>query len=329
MLKSDDRLDEGMQRLSDLGEKAVVASLLSKITGAAAVGPGDDAAAVEVGGRYVVATTDIVSRTAHLPPSMSAEEIGWFVAAVNLSDVAAMGARPLGLLLSFCLPRDLEVEELKGMMNGAQDCAASVGTEILGGDTKEGRELVIAGTALGEVAKDRILLRRGAREGDLLAVTGTMGLAAAGWAAWAKGLDAPAAVRAFLHPVPRVREGMALSESGAVTSAMDVTDGLAYSVHELSRQSGVHFAVEWERIPVDPLVHEVARHAGERAEDLVLHYGGDYELLFTVQADRLDQVREALGDAFAVIGRAEGMENVLIKEGEVLPLESRGYEHFR
>lgn len=318
-----------MQRLSDLGEKAVVASLLPKIKGSAAVGPGDDAAAIEVGGRYVVATTDIVSRTAHLPAGMTGPEIGWFVAAVNLSDIAAMGARPLGLLLSFCLPRDLPVAELEGMMRGAQDCAASVGSEVLGGDTKEGRELVISGTALGEVAKERILLRKGARKGDLLAVTGTMGLAAAGYAAHARGIPAPAAVRAFLHPMPRVKEGMALSASGATTSAMDVTDGLAYSVHELTRHSGTHFRVEWERIPVVPLVHAIAEQSGERTEDLVLYYGGDYELLFTIRPELLEHVRGALGSSFTVIGRAEGTENVLIKEGRVLPLESRGYEHFR
>ena len=181
------------------------------------------------------------------------------------------------------------MRDLEAIMEGAQECALSVGTEILGGDTKEGRELVIAGTALGEVGKERVLLRRGARKGDLLAVTGTMGLASAGFAAVTNGINAPEAADAFMRPRPRIREGMALSASGAATSAMDVTDGLAYSVHELSRQSGVHFIVDWEAIPVRPEVLRIAMAVDGSVEDMVLHYGGDYELLFTLRPDMLDR----------------------------------------
>ena len=247
------------------------------------------------------------------------------VAAVNLSDIAAMGARPLGLLLSFCLPRNYLLEDLEEMMEGAQECALSVGTEILGGDTKEGKELVIAGTALGEVEKEHILLRRGAREGDLLAVTGTMGLASAGYAAVSNGLDAPDAMA--LIGQNRIRREWRYS--GSATSAMDVTDGLAYSVHELSRHSGVHFAVDWDAIPVRSEVHEIAKAVDGSVEDMVLHYGGDYELLFTIRPDMLDAARDALNDGFTVIGRAGGQENVLIKGGKVSYLEPHGYEHFK
>lgn len=317
-----------MQTLADMGEKAAVAAILGRLKSSMAVGPGDDAAAMEVGGRYVVASTDIVSRLAHLPGTMAPRDIGWFVAAVNLSDVAAMGARPLGLLLSFCLPRDYLLKDLEQIMEGAQECVSSVGTEILGGDTKEGREMVIAGTALGEVEKDRILLRRGAREGDLLAVTGTMGLASAGYAAVVNNIDVPEAIETFIRPRPRIPEGMALSSSRAVTSAMDVTDGLAYSVHELSRQSGVSFLVDWDAIPIRPEVLRIANVVGGSVEDMVLHYGGDYELLFTIRPEMLDTVKGALGSRFSVIGRAEGSENVLMRGGQVSQLESRGYEHF-
>lgn len=318
-----------MRTLADVGEKAAVAAILGRLRGSTAVGPGDDAAAIEVAGRYVVASTDIVSRLAHMPRGMSPRDVGWFVAAVNLSDIAAMGARPLGLLLSFCLPRNYLLEDLEEMMEGAQECALSAGTEILGGDTKEGKELVIAGTALGEVEKEHILLRRGAREGDLLAVTGTMGLASAGYAAVSNGLDAPDAIDALIRPKPRIREGMAIASSGSATSAMDVTDGLAYSVHELSRHSGVHFAVDWDAIPVRSEVHEIAKAVDGSVEDMVLHYGGDYELLFTIRPDMLDAARDALNDGFTVIGRAGGQENVLIKGGKVSYLEPHGYEHFK
>ena len=318
-----------MKTLADLGEKEVISLLLANIKTAAAVGPGDDAAAVDIGGQYLVATTDVVSRMSHLPKGMTDWQIGWFTAAVNFSDIAAMGARPVGLLLAYVLPRDLPFEDLKRIMQGAQDCCRFVGADLLGGDTKEGEEMVIAGTALGVVDKDKVLLRRGAREGDLLAVTGPMGTAAAGWVARKRGIFAPRTEKALLEPQPRIKEGMTLSASGKVSSCMDITDGLAFSIGELSRQSGVCFEVRWCSIPIGEDVQKVAEKGGVPIEDLVLHYGGEYELLFTVSPDAVDELTAALGGRLHVIGRATGEQNVLIREGKVVPLDTRGYEHFR
>jgi thiamine-monophosphate kinase len=318
-----------MKTLGDLGEKEVISLLLRNITTSAAVGPGDDAAAVDIGSQYLVVSTDVVSRTAHLPKGMTDWQIGWFAAAVNFSDIAAMGARPVGLLLAYVLPGDLPFEDLQRIVQGAQDCCTAVGADLLGGDTKEGEEMVIAGTALGLVDKDRILLRKGAKEGDLLAVTGPLGLAAAGWVARSKGIFAPRTVKALLEPQPRTKEGMVLSASGKVTSCMDITDGLAYSIGELSRQSGVHFEVRWCSIPVGDDVQRIADKSGVPVGDLVMHFGGDYELLFTVSPDAVDELAAALGGRLHVIGHARGEQNVLIREGKVVPLDTRGYEHFR
>jgi thiamine-monophosphate kinase len=318
-----------MKTLADLGEKEIVSLLLQGIRTTAAVGPGDDAAAIDLGGQYLVASTDVVSRTAHLPTGMTDWQIGWFAAAVNFSDIAAMGARPIGLLLAYVLPREMPFEDLQRIVQGVQDCCRSVDADLLGGDTKEGEELVIAGTALGLVDKDRILLRKGAREGDLLAVTGPLGLAAAGYVASKKGIFAPRTVKALLEPQPRTREGMVLAASGQVTSCMDITDGLAYSIGELSAQGGVHFEVRWCSIPIGEDVQKVADKSGTAVEDLVMRFGGDYELLFTLSPDAVDDLSAALGGRLHVIGRVKGEQNVLITAGKVVPLDTRGYEHFR
>jgi thiamine-monophosphate kinase len=318
-----------MKTLADLGEKRIVSLLLEDIKGDAAVGPGDDAAAVDLGSQYLVVSTDVVARASHLPRGMTNREIGWFAAAVNFSDIAAMGAKPLGLVLAYVLPRDLPFDDLKAIALGAQECCRWVGADLLGGDTKEGNEMVIAGTALGLVGKDRILLRRGAREGDLIAVTGPIGAAAAGYTAAMKGIHAPRSVNALLRPQPRTREGMILSTSGNVTSCMDITDGLGYSVGELSRQSGVGFEIDWKAIPKGEDVAMVATKSGVSAEDLVMHFGGDYELLFTLSPEAKDDLTVALGGRMDVIGQASGKENLLIRESEVVPLDTRGYEHFR
>jgi thiamine-monophosphate kinase len=318
-----------MKTLADLGEKEVISLLLQGVKTNAAVGPGDDAAAIEIGDKYLVVSTDVVSRATHLPKGMTDWQIGWFAAAVNFSDIAAMGAKPVGLLLAYVLPRSLPFDDLKRIMKGAQDCCKMVGADLLGGDTKEGKDMVIVGASLGVVDKDKILLRKGAREGDLLAVTGPIGLAAAGYVANTKGIFASRAVKALLEPQPRTKEGVILSSSGKVTSCMDITDGLAFSIGEVSKQSGVHFEVRWCSIPIEDDVHKVSEKSGVSLEEMVMHFGGDYELLFTVSPEAVDDLTTALGGRCHVIGQVKGNENVLIREGKVVPLDTRGYEHFR
>jgi thiamine-monophosphate kinase len=318
-----------MKTLGDLGEREVVASLLKDIKSTVTVGPGDDAAVIDIGAQYLVVSTDVVSRTSHLPRGMTDWQVGWFVAAVNYSDIAAMGAKPIGVVVAYSLPRDLPYDDLKAIQKGVQDCSRWVGAEVLGGDTKEGTEMVITATALGLVDKERVLLRRGAKEGDLLAVTGPMGQSAAGYLALTRGIHAPRAVKALLEPQPRTKEGMMLSASGQVTSCMDITDGLAYSIGEISRQSGVHFRVRWCSIPIGEDVVNVAERTNVPAEEMALHFGGEYELLFTVAPDAVDRLSEALGGRLHVIGAAGGDENVLIKGEEVVALDTRGWEHFK
>ncbi|NLI73734.1 MAG: thiamine-phosphate kinase [Euryarchaeota archaeon] len=318
-----------MRTLAEVGEKAAIDTILRRLDSSVVVGPGDDAAAIRVRKKLIVASTDIVSRVSHLPEVMTPKDIGWFVSAINFSDIAAMGARPLGILLSFCLPGNYLLNDLENIMEGAQECALSIGTEILGGDTKEGTDLVIAGSALGEVDEENILLRQGAKHGDLLAVTGTIGLASAGYVAAMNGYDSPEAINALIRPIPRIREGIALSASGAVTSAIDITDGLAYSIHELSNKSGVHFKINWDDIPIRSEVSSIAVDMKTSLDDMVLYYGGDYELLFTIRPHMVNRLRTVLRDRFSIIGQAEGHENVLMRGEEVLHLESRGYEHFK
>jgi thiamine-monophosphate kinase len=173
-----------MNKLSEMGEKEAVRHILAEIAekeSSNAIGPGDDAAAVDMGVVYLVATTDMIAQSTHVLPGMTDWQIGWTVAAVNFSDVAAMGAKPIGLLVSMGLPKDTPSERLDEIIRGILDCCEYAGGEMLGGDTKEAPELTLSGTALGTVVKRGILLRKGAKKGDLLAVTGSLGLAAAGY----------------------------------------------------------------------------------------------------------------------------------------------------
>ena len=320
-------------RCEDLGER----ELVRRITEILGIRERDDCAVVEDGDRYLVWTTDILHRRADFPEIATGWQIGWMAVAVNLSDVAAMGAVPLGLLIAAGIPQDTEVAFVEEIFRGMNDCALEYGTRIMGGDLDSFDELTLSGTALGRVERDLILRRRGARPGDLLCTTGTLGSAGAGLRAAleAEGRvdgsvddqDLFALTRRLLEPSPRLEEGRALALSGAVTSMMDNSDGLALSLFDLSQAGGVGFLVQEEKIPIDPLVLEVAQDA-EDALDLALYSGGDFELLFTLNPDRIDDA--ARGCDFTIIGTVLEEREISIESGgESKRVEPRGYEHMR
>lgn len=316
-----------MAKLSDLGERRLVNLLLGMYDRGENMG--DDAAILPVGRRYLLLTTDVINESTHIPEGAQPQQVGWYVVAVNFSDIAAMGGEPMGFLAALTLPREMEVSYLEDLARGMDACVREFGTEVLGGDTKEGSELSICGIALGWTRGRRVLRRRGCRPGDLLAVTGVLG--GAGWAQ-AK-LDKKTgdedALTILMGPRPRVEEGLILASSPAVTSCMDISDGLASSVGQLSDTNGLSFLVEYEKLPITPRLEGSTE---EERREAVLFKGGDFELLFTVKPEGWSSLQSALergGLGATVIGlvRRKG-ENILRAQGRQGVLEARGYEHF-
>jgi thiamine-monophosphate kinase len=204
---ADRKASKEMSRVYELGETAVVRAIIRNLDIEF-----EDCAVIDLTDtEYLVATTDMFHRATDFPEEMSAWQIGWMSAAGTLSDVAAMGARPCGLLISMGLP-NLEPAFVESMIEGMNACARKCGTAIIGGDTDAHQELTITGTALGRVRKDQILRRRGAQIRDLVCVTGHLGTAGAGMRALELGLaaDDPVAVKKLFEPVPRIAEGIRL-----------------------------------------------------------------------------------------------------------------------
>ncbi len=299
----------------ELGETAVVGSIIRNLDIEF-----EDCAVIDLAGaEYLVATTDMFHRATDFPGEMSAWQIGWMSAAGTLSDIAAMGAHPCGLLVSTGLP-DLPQAFVESMIDGMSACARKCGTAVIGGDTDSHQELTITGTALGHVRKDQILRRRGAHVGELVCVTGYLGTAGAGMRALELGraADDPVAVKKLFEPIPRIAEGIRLAESKAVTSMMDNSDGLSESLYQLAEVNGCGFTIHADSLPVLP-----GLDIGLGPDlDLALYAGGDFELLFTVAPERLPDARNAC--ELTVIGEVTPVAGRITLDG-TREIERKGY----
>jgi thiamine-monophosphate kinase len=324
-------------KVSDVGERAIVefARKICKSGPRIKVGIGDDAAAVDIDGKYLIATTDMLIARTHFPKGTTAAQMGLKAVVVNLSDLAAMGAEPLGLIFSVGLPRTLSVNFVKDMMREMDMVARSYGAYVVGGDLDESDEIIIAGAAFGLAKKGRLLTRSGARPRDLIAVTGELGAASVGLKILldkihVKGYER--LVRAQLEPRAKVKEGLALANSGGVTSAIDITDSLAANAWQVSRMSKVKIIFDYEKLPISPAIKKFSRSRGLNVDDFALFGGEDFELLFTVRPSGWKKVQRAfrrLGTAVTLIGRVSKGRGVFIRRhGEAKKLPDRGYEHF-
>jgi thiamine-monophosphate kinase len=297
------------------------------------VGPGnDDCAIIDVGGSgLLAATTDMLHRKADFPLGMTPYQMGWMSIAVNLSDIAAMGARPVGIMTALGLPFGLEVDFIKELVKGMSDCARMYGTEIIGGDVDRHDELTIVGSALGLVDAGQLASRKGAKPGDLVCVTGELGTAGAALDALQQGRKPdPEVLEKFYMPVPRIAEGMALAGSGCLTSMMDISDGLALSLHDLAAASDVGFHIRSSDIPVHRCVRDMAHVVDKIIEDKVFEWsvytGGDFELLFTLNTDCLEKAGKVV--KFTVLGEVTASGITIEHNGHIEDVEPRGFQQF-
>ncbi|MDR0887576.1 MAG: thiamine-phosphate kinase [Candidatus Methanoplasma sp.] len=303
-----------MASLKEVGERALIRNLMGIIRPGPFLGSEDDAAVVDIAGGKIVASTDIVTFERHFPTGMTYEQFGWTAAAVNFSDIAAMGAKPLGLLTALAMPDDLDENYLYDIVSGLDQCAEFCNAHILGGDTKPGSG-VITGTAIGTLEGRAPLLRSGARPGDMIAVTGQLGSAAAAFAAIENGLENEYNLSALMVPIPKVREGLVLSESGAVTSCMDLSDGLAEAAKSICRASHVGMELQTEFIPEGDDVGEISTMTGIDKDDLLFYWGGDYELMFTFDKEKMGSLYDSDLE-FSVIGMVTNGNGPYISTGE-------------
>ena len=292
----------------------------------------------------MIVTTDMLLRSSHFPDGITPFQIGWSAVAVNLSDVAAMGARPLMMTIAMGFPARTRISFFDEVLEGIRVCADNFGTIVIGGDMVKSNELTFAGTCIGFTVM-KPLRRSGAAVGDIVCVTGTLGNAALGMYIVSGRLSseqlkeiediAEYAKKALFQPYPRVNEGVLIASSGYATSMIDISDGLAISLAEISRKSNVGFEIWEECMPVSNELREIASTINIDLQELIFHFGGDYELLFTLNSNVLeDRKKLEMLEKYAdmrIIGRVvpvhEGI--YLRKENEErMEIRERGYQHF-
>ena len=339
--------------VSSLGEHALIQRITSRLTRPAwvIVGPGDDAAVIAPErGTFDVLTTDATIEGVHfdrhfVPP----HAIGHRALAVNLSDLAAMGAQPRAALLSLALPDATDVVDIDALIDGLVRLADAHRVAIVGGNiTRTPGPMMVDVTAIGSVRPRRVLGRGGARPGDEVYVTGSLGDAAVGLRTLQSGLTAEAGlasshgageaapgacVERYLRPEPRLRAGMLLGRTRAASCCMDLSDGLADAVRQVSAASGVGMTIDAGTLPISDAVRHWSDAHGIDATDLAMSGGDDYELLFTVRPSRrgrLRGVRRLLGHLpitrIGTVTQDRALVVTTVQGARELP---QGYEHFR
>ena len=290
-------------RLSELGEFGLLAELERR---GLAHGIGDDAAVFHEG---IVVTQDMLVEDVHFRFAWTSwRDLGYKAAAVNLSDLAAMGAAPAGLLVSLALPPETDVARVYELYAGV----AETGSPVVGGDTNASERVSISITAVGE--SPRVPGRAGARPGDVLVVTGPVGGSAAGLHALEHGIEGfDELVRMHLRPPFRLDAAARLAP--VAHALIDLSDGIASDAARIAERSACRLVIDVDRLPLAPGI-------GDVADEPFWTYGEDYELVAALTP------RDAEESGFPVIGRCEEGEGVaLVADGE--PLDLSGWEHFR
>jgi len=330
-------------RLSELGEFGLIrrfAPHFEKGVAPGTVGIGDDCAVIPQGDERLLVTTDLLVEDVHfLRRGIRARDLGYKSLAVNLSDIAAMGAVPESAFLSLALPKDTDVAWIDAFFEGIAELAETSGTALLGGDTTGSRQGVIINIAvMGRARPEHIKLRGDARPGDIICLTGPTGESGAGLKVLLENRPAgeleSRLIEAHNRPRPHLEEGLFLGGQHAVHAMMDVSDGVDSDLRHILRASNVGASVNLEQVPISKMLAKASEQLGFHALELALAAGEDYCLLATIDAQAFSEIDAAFAQQFghglAAIGRITEKANDFhyLRDGKSVSLADHGFDHF-
>jgi len=324
-----------LKSVAELGERRIIEIILQQLEPMPdmPVPFGDDVSAFEIrdSAKLIVVKTDMLIGKTDVPPRMSLWQASRKAVVMNISDMAAKGVRPIGLLVSLGLPRGLTEKDIEQIGSGLNAGAREYDSYVLGGDTSESSDFVVSCSAFGACQKDSLMLRSGAQPGEVVAVTGPFGNTAAGLKILKENLPVPKRLKETLidsvfMPHARLNEGLALAQTGAVTASIDSSDGLAWSLHEISKASNVGFIID--KLPI---AQETTRFADLFDLDptgLCLYGGEEYEIVVTVKRKLFARARKRV--PLIKIGRVTKEPVLILKTPDKkIQIEAHGWEHFK
>ncbi|MDD8020898.1 MAG: thiamine-phosphate kinase [Acidobacteriota bacterium] len=336
------------RQLSDLGEFGFIARLAAAVNHHLpenVTGIGDDCAVVPwEGNRNLLVTTDLLLDGVHfLKQKISARDLGYKSLAVNLSDIAAMGGKPLWAFLSIALPAETKVSWVDQFLSGWKSLSQKTGVKLLGGDTsKTSGAMVINVALLGEAQEKYIKYRSTARTGEVVAVTGELGSSEGGLRLILNerlenltGKDEKYLLRRHFHPQPCLREGFFLAHQPEVGAMMDVSDGIDSDLKRIMERSDRGAEVYLEELPVSASLKRCSRKYGWHLEEAAIGGGEDYCLLLTVRSENFQRLNERyslkFGRRLYPIGRMTEKKGILtyLKNGQPVSFRRLGFDHFR
>lgn len=298
------------------------------------LGAGDDGAVFMTPCGYdeVISTDTMVEGIHFTKRTMSAADTGYHLCAVNFSDMAAMGAEPVSFVISAALPGDLSITWIESCYDGIRECCREHSVNLLGGDITGSKQgVILTGTIVGIVPENQAVKRSGAKEGDIVFVTGTLGDSSAGLSILLDGKkeEYPMLVIRHQRPKPQIDFGRILRESGA-SSLNDVSDGLSREINEIASASRVTIELEKERIPLSDELCRWGQDCGKEPFHFAINGGEDYELVGTISKKNWEYVKGIGGVTGIGHVTKAGKGQVFLKDKNSIKLLTiAGYDHFR
>lgn len=355
-------------KLSDIGEKALIDRIIDKTESCSevcyknsnsySIAIGDDSALTDLSidsNSFLVSSSDMLIQSTHFPKSMSYYQMGFKSVAVNISDLIAMGAEAIGFLLNIAVPNNMLLDDFDNLICGVVGACDYYNMPLIGGDTNEANEIIISGTAMGKVEKDKALMKYGFEVGDLVCISGELGLAALGFellssdesyemASKTDQSIVDLAVFKALKPTPNYNNGRILAnlKSKHNISATDITDGLASELYEIlnadmkynqynTTDDGYSKGIKLyeDKLPVEEEFKEISKVLNLDYLNLFFHIGEDFELLFTIPKSLEETLKKQMD--FHAIGEIieENTVEIVLSNGKTKEISPKGYEHLK
>ncbi len=310
-------------KLKDIGERSIIRKL-------ALDNKNDDCYIMEFNNNYILVSTDIITGKTHIPEGASPELAGKFFAAINLSDIAAMAGIPEGFLVSLSISPEYDIEYLEKFYSGIRKELKKFNAKIIGGDTKEGDGFTASGTIIGKQEYDLIRKRSYIGEGQYLMVTGLHGSSGSGYIFYKYNHNKPYGIKKMLDIEPKINEAIIISRAGA-RFMMDLSDGIYASVYQMKNDYNIGFKIYNDKIKIDNDVYKASEISGFSVDDISLSFGGDYELMFTINKNSYDSFMKVMDEnkinAYC-IGETHKGDNMLYSNSSWDVIKKQGFEHF-